>query len=195
MLQFPLALSFKIVSFGGRIFVLEAPGNVALYVKQKHFKLKESIEVYSNEDESQLLYRIKADRILDWSANYEFTTADGTVLGSVKRQGMKSLWKARYDIVRGNEVIAHIQEDNGWIKVVDSLFGEVPILGMFTGFLFHPAYTVTLANGTSVMRVTKEPAFFEGKFKIEQLQPVDADTEMPLVLGIMTMALLERRRG
>lgn len=195
MLQYPLSLSFKIVSFGGRIYVSDASGAIILYVKQKHFKLKESIEVYSSDDESELLYHIKADRIIDWSAKYEFTTADGAVLGHIQRQGMKSLWKARYDIEREGQELAHIQELNGWVKVIDGLFGEIPILGMFSGYLFHPAYAVTSPDGTEIMRVEKQPAFFEGKFIVQQMQAIAPNDEMPLVLGIMMMALLERRRG
>jgi hypothetical protein len=43
--------------------------------------------------------------------------------------------------------------------VCDSLFSEIPILGMFRGYAFHPEYLGTQEDGTAVMRLKKEPAF------------------------------------
>ena len=81
---------------------------------------------------------------------------------------MKSLWRVRYDTVNGGGPMLKIQEANPWAKVCDSLFCEIPILGMFSGYVFHPEYLVVRADGTSVMRLKKEPAFFQGKFSLEK---------------------------
>jgi hypothetical protein len=56
----------------------------------------------------------------------------GRVIGAIKRQGMRSIWKANYEVydASGGQVMA-INEENGWIKVWDSLFGEIPVIGLF----------------------------------------------------------------
>ena len=46
-----------------------------------------------------------------------------------------------------------------------------------------------------MMRVKKQPAFFEGKFKIEKLAEMSEFEEMQILLSIMMMLLLERIRG
>ena len=196
-LQYPLTISFKIVALAPQLTVRDANGNLLAYVRQKLFKLKEAITVYADESQTQPLYAINADRIIDFSARYNFTTQNGTALGSIKRSGMRSLWKAHYEIDEGNTATPtmSIKEENAWIKVIDGLVGEIPILGMFSGYLFHPAYLVTRQDGTVVTRVEKQPAFFEGKFTIENKAPVNAAEEQSILLSTIMLLMLERDRG
>ncbi len=88
-----------------------------------------------------------------------------------------------------------IQEANPWAKVCDALFSEIPILGMFSGYVFHPEYLVTREDGTSVMRLKKEPAFFQGKFSIEKLADLGEEEETRILLSLIMMVLLEKQRG
>ncbi|MCC6329314.1 MAG: hypothetical protein IT174_12410, partial [Acidobacteria bacterium] len=85
--------------------------------------------------------------------------------------------------------------ENGWVKVVDSFAGEIPIVGMFTGYFFNPSYVVSKIDGTPVARLQKQPAFFEGKFRLTQLSPMSDEDETRVLLGVLTMTLLERSRG
>ena len=194
-MNYPLQLSFEILSLARKISVIDAAGNLSFYVKQKMFKLKESVTVFADVEQKRPLYELKADRVLDFSASYHFTDARGNQIGTVRRKGMKSIWRARYDIVNGSGHALTIQEANPWAKVGDSLFGEIPIVGMFSGYLFHPEYLVARADGTPVMRLKKEPAFFQGKFKIEKLADVSEEEETRILLSLIMMVLLERQRG
>lgn len=194
-MNYPLQLSFKILALARQLSVVDATGRLVFYVKQKAFKLKESVTIFADAEQTQPLYTISADRVLDFSARYHFADQRGTPLGSVKRQGMKSLWKARYDVMDGEQMVMTIQEANPWSKVFDSLFGEIPVLGMFSGYVFHPSYDVLRPDRTAVMRLAKEPAFFEGKFKIEKLGTLSESEEIRAVLSLIMMVLLERNRG
>ena len=194
-MNYPLQLSFQILSVARKLSVMDAAGNLSFFVKQKMFKLKESVTVFADEEQKLPLYELKADRVIDFSASYHFNDARGTHVGTVKRKGMKSIWKARYDIVNGSGRALTIQETNPWAKVCDSLLGEIPILGMFSGYLFHPEYLVAREDGTAVMRLKKEPAFFQGKFSIEKLATVSEEEETRILLSLIMMVLLERQRG
>jgi hypothetical protein len=194
-MDYPLQLSFKIVALAPQLSVTDANGNLQLYVKQKLFKLKEAVTVFADKEQSQPLYNMKADRVIDFSARYNFTDQNGITLGAIKRQGVRSLWKAHYDVFDGEMSDYTIREENAWIKVMDSLFGEIPVLGMFTGYVFHPAFLATRPDGTPLMRLEKQPAFFEGKFKIEKQTELDQAEETRLLLGFIMMILLERSRG
>jgi len=194
-MNYPLQLSFEILSLARKISVIDAAGNVTFFVKQKMFKLKESVTVFADVDQKLPLYELKADRVIDFSASYHFTDARGTHIGTVRRKGMKSLWRARYEIVNGSSPALTIQETNPWAKVGDALFGEIPIVGMFSGYLFHPEYLVAREDGTAVIRLKKEPAFFQGKFKIEKLADLSKEEETRILLSLIMMVLLERQRG
>ena len=195
-MNFPLQLSFKLLAIASQIYVRDANGQLIGYVKQKLFKFKEAINVFADEGQTQLLFTIKADRVLDFSAKYNFTSANGQLVGSIKRRGMRSILKAHYEIYDENDQqVCEIREENAWIKVVDSLLGELPLIGMFTGYFFNPAYIVSRMDGTQVAKLQKQPAFFEGIFQLDPLSQIATEEETRVLLSVLTMTLLERARG
>jgi hypothetical protein len=194
-IAYPLTFSFKILSFASQFSVRDSGNNLIAYARQKILALKEAVTVFADEEKTRPLFTIKADRIIDFSARYNFASEQGQNLGAVKRQGMKSLWKSTYDILEGDNPVMQIQEVNPWVKMADALLSEIPILGMFSGYFFHPAYQVTRSDGTPVMRMTKQPAFFEGKFTVEKLGVLNETEEQRVLLSLMMAILLERSRG
>ena len=195
-MNYPLKLSFKLLALASQIYIRDSQGNLIGYVKQKLLKLKEDINVFADEQQNQLLFNIKADRVIDFSARYNFTDAQSRVIGSIKRKGMRSIFKANYEIFDGQGVqVMQIHEENGWIKVADSLIGELPVIGMFTGYFFNPSYIVEGVNGSPVARLKKQPAFFEGVFELEKLAQLSEEEESRVLLSVLAMTLLERARG
>lgn len=195
-MNYPLELNFKILAIASQIYIRDAGGNIVGYVKQKLFKLKEDINVFSDENKQNVLFNIKADRVIDFSAKYNFTDASGQFLGSVKRQGLRSIWKANYEISdQNNQPVMQINEENAWVKVADHLVGELPIIGLMTGYFLHPAYIVSRNDGTPILRMEKQSAFFEGIFKLIPQTEMNQDEETLVLLGTLMTALLERARG
>jgi uncharacterized protein YxjI len=196
MLAYPLDLRFKLIAIASQIYVRDATGSLRYYVRQKAFKLKEAVTVFADEAQRTPLYRIAADRVLDISARYTITSEAGRTLGALQRRGMRSIWRAHYEIQREGELAFVVTEENPWVKLIDGFVGEIPIVGMFTGYLLHPAYAVTrAAGGTRVLRIVKQPAFFEGRYRVEQVAPMEDQEEELAVLSLLMMVLLERARG
>lgn len=196
-MNYPLSFRFKLLAFSPQIYITDASGQEVLYVKQKLFRLREKVEVHSDSSRQHLLCTIEADRILDWSARYTFRDPSGRELGAVGRRGMRSLWSAHYDVFapHSRDPLFSIQEENPIAKLLDSLLGEIPILGVLTAFLFHPKYLASRTNGTPVMRLTKQAAIFEGRFKLESLGEASEGESLAIILSYLMMNLLERQRG
>lgn len=197
-MNYPLTFSFKLLALSPQIYVTDAGGKTVCYVKQKLFRFKEKVEVFTDDSMQTLLATIEADRILDWSARYTFKSPTGLVLGAIGRRGMKSLWRAHYDVFApGMQTPTFaIQEANPWTKMLDGLVGEIPIVGMFTGFMLHPSYIATRGEaGAPTLRLTKQSAFFEGRFGLTQEGPADDGEQLALLLSFLMMNLLERTRG
>ncbi|MBL7986881.1 MAG: hypothetical protein JNJ94_02305 [Chlorobi bacterium] len=194
-MNYPLQLSFKVVALSQKMRVTDATGALVCFVKQKAFKLKEDVTVFADEAMTEPLYKINADRVFDWSAKYHFRNPDGSPIGFIQREGRKSLWKASYKINDGTTEVMNIKEENPWAKFFDAFLGELPIVGMFTGYLFHPSYILSHTDGTPLIRIKKQPAFFEGKFNIEALTEMTPEDELRSLLGLMMMVLIERSRG
>ena len=194
-LQFPLQMSFKLMAFAPQFLVKDARDQPVAYVKQKLFKLKEAISVFTNEKQDQLLHQIKADRVIDFSALYHFTDHQGAALGGVKRRGMRSMWRAGFEVLDNGIPLFSINEKSVVTRFLDGLFSQIPVLGIFSGYVFHPAYQVTRPDGTLVAELTKQPALFEGRFAATQMAPFNEREEQQLLLALMTVLLLERMRG
>jgi uncharacterized protein YxjI len=191
MLNYPLTMSFKLIAFNPQVKVTDASGQTVLYVKQKALALKEDIKIFADEGQQQQLYQIKANKILDFSARYNITTPDGRQVGTIQRQGMKSLWKATYNILdaNGNE-IGLIHEENPMMKVLDALVSDIPFVGMF----INPAYLVEL-RGQTAYHFKKQPSFLERQFTVEKRGDI-SDEEEELVLScVIMMMMLEKERG
>ena len=194
-MDYPLDLRFRLISFGPQINVLDAGGRTVAYVKQKIFRLKEDVEVFTDESRRTPLWRMKADRIIDWSAAYRITDASSALLGTLRRKGGRSLWRATYVITDPNDQeIGGIHEKDPWTKVLDGLLSLVPILGEFTGYFLNPSYLVSHRDDVA-LEVRKRPALFETRFSIEQVGGVDPRSEALLLASVMMMVLLERGRG
>jgi len=196
-IQYPLTLSFKVLALASQATVTDANGRVVLYTKQKLFKFREHVQIFTDKNQTTLLAEIKANKVIDWSARYFSTDAQGGEIGSVGRRGWRSMWRAHYETFNPGDNVPDysIREENPWSKIADSFLGEIPILGLLTGYLFHPSYLAARADGVPAMRLTKKPAFFEGRFQIEKLVPLTAREELNLFLSFLMLVLLERRRG
>lgn len=191
MLNYPLNFSFKIIAFSPQVRVTDASGQLVYYVRQKALALKEDVKIFADDKQTQQLFQLKADRIIDWSATYTITTPHGEKVGAVKRAGMKSMWKSHYTVLDANgSEVGLIHEENAWVKVLDAIASEVPFLNM----LINPAYLVDL-GGTTRLYMKKQPAFFEGKFTIEKRAEFTEAEERLLLPAVIMMMLLERRRG
>ncbi len=195
-IQFPVQFTFKIGTLSNDFLVEDAMGNDIGYVRQKMLKLIDEVVVYDNDLKSNILFTIKANKWIDFSTTYTFTNHLGKEIGRIGRNGWASLWKARYEIFdeKVNQDLL-IQEENAWVKVADAVLSEIPVLGLFTGYLFNPSYIVTRPDGTEVIRLKKQPSLVGRRFLLEKLNNFEPGEEERVILGLMMMILMERRRG
>ena len=185
----------KLIALAPQFYVEDANQKPVAYIKQKLFKLKEAINVYADESQKDVLYTIAADRIIDFSARYNLKNATGLDLGAVKRHGMRSLWRAQYDVYDGDRVIFSISEESIATRFFDNIFSQIPLVGAISGYLFHPSYIVKRDTGEEVMRLSKQPALWEGIFKMELLGILAKTEQESLMLSLFMTVLLERQRG
>ncbi len=195
-LRYPLTFSFKITTLANDFTATDDSGRVVAYVRQKMLRLKEDVQVYSDENRTRVNYHIRANAWIDFSAAYTFFDPHDRALGAIARKGWRSLWKADYEIIDQHEKLQfRVSEENAWVKVADGLLGQVPVVGWLTGYVFNPSYLVTDLHGRPVARLRKQPSFFGKQFSVDRLTVLDEDDEVRIMLGLMMLVLLERRRG
>jgi len=105
---------FNLWSQKYRIF--NADGELIGFCKQKAFKLKEDIRVFTDQTMTGELVWIQARSVIDFSAAYDVTdTSSGTKLGALQRKGMKSILRDEWMVLNENDdQCAVMREDGNW---------------------------------------------------------------------------------
>lgn len=116
----------KVLTFLGASFhVFDERGSVVGFCRQKAFRLREDLRLFTDETQSKELLRIRARQVIDFSATYDILMGGGdgdglgdgvgeTRIGSLRREGLKSSFARDSWVVlneRGSE-IARLQEDS-----------------------------------------------------------------------------------
>lgn len=116
---------FKI--FGAAFHLYDDQGNLVGYSKQKAFKLREDIRLFTDESMSQTLLTISARNIIDFSGTYDVhDPLDGSHVGSLQRQGLKSLLRDRWLVLDpdGQEICV-IEEESMFKAIIRRVSDEL----------------------------------------------------------------------
>ena len=196
-IHYPLDLTFNITTLSNDFSAKDSSGVSLAYVRQKLFKLKESVTVFSNENKTNELFTITADKWLDFNTSYVFSRSNSDQkIGRIVRKGWKSLWKSRYEIYdERDQQDLILTEDNAWIKYMDHFFRSIPFVGILSGYVFNPKYNIMRPDGTLVVQISKEQSFWGRRFKLSKISEFEEGEEERILLGSMMMILLERRKG
>jgi len=117
-----------LLSFLGSSFRLyDTAGNLAFFVKQKAFKLKEEITVYADEGQKDAQLSIKARSVVDFSATYDVTDSkSGENVGALRREGVKSMFRDEWTLLDGNgNELGKVKEDSGVLAIIRRLFLKI----------------------------------------------------------------------
>ncbi|MDQ1097280.1 MULTISPECIES: hypothetical protein [Chryseobacterium] len=196
-LNYPLDFTFKITTLASDFNITDRNGNYVAYIRQKMFKLKEDVIIFNDENKSKELFRIQANKWIDFNASYSLKDlVNNKNFGRLARKGMRSIWKSTYNILDENDQQKFtVTEDNAWVKFFDGMVGEIPLIGAFTGYFLNPSYTVKGMDGKEYFRLKKMPSFFGRRFQLDRLIDIDDEDESLVVLSLLMMVLLERARG
>jgi len=122
--------------------IYEPSGALVLYSEMKALKLKESIKIYSDEQNPRELLSIQARQIIDFRAPYDVTdSVTGQKLGALRRKGLKSVFRDEWLILdAADQEFGKIEEDSMGLALVRR----------FLTNLLPQSYTVTV-NGQAII--------------------------------------------
>jgi uncharacterized protein YxjI len=116
-------------TFLGAAFRLYTPeGELAFFVKQKAFKIREQITVFADEGMSDARLAIQARQRLDISATYDVTeVASGEKVGALQRKGLKSIFMDEWSILDNDDaVIGSIKEASALMAILSRIIKLIP---------------------------------------------------------------------
>ncbi len=188
-MEYPLELRYKTTEREPQVSVADATGDLIFIMNHTPSENGSAVLVYADAERSALRYIISPDWILDFSAQYHFTDHDGEMLGSVRRDGERSLWRARFEIMNGGPPNLQIREENSLAKFMDAILGEIPLVGAVIPRL---VYLVSGEDGATLMRIEKQPKLFQSRFKIEKQSEIDPSQETRILLSLLILFLVEQ---
>jgi hypothetical protein len=171
---------FKLL--GAAFYLRATDGRLLAYSKQKAFKLKEDIRVYSDEEMTDELLYIQADRVVDFSAAYRVTDSKtGEVVGLLRRKGWSSMFRDSWEILdAGGNILGRVIEDSGWKAMARRLVD-------FASLLLPQTFLVQVDNET-VATIRQNRNFLAPKFFVDL--GLDSQGLLPRPLAIATVVLL-----
>jgi uncharacterized protein YxjI len=104
----------QVLALTGVFRIYDDTGSVIAYSRQKMFKLREDIRVYTDESQSQEILYIQARQILDFSAAYDVhDTSENRLVGTLRRRGFRSMLRDQWDVLGpGDQLIGTLIEDD-----------------------------------------------------------------------------------
>ncbi len=113
--------------FSPKFHIYNAQGDLIGFCKQKAFKLKEDIRIFSDETMTEERLRIAARSIIDFSAAYDVTESKTQrPLGALRRKGLKSILRDEWTVLDENEnEIGTIKEDRMLMATMRRLFSNL----------------------------------------------------------------------
>ncbi len=118
----------KVMTVGGAKFhIYNETGGLMFYCKQKAFKMKEDIRLYTDESMSVEVLVMQARSVIDFSATYDvFDTAEGVKIGALQRKGMKSILKDEWIVLDAyDNQLGLIQEDSAGLAFVRRFLANI----------------------------------------------------------------------
>ncbi len=177
---------FKI--FGAAFHIYNDMGELIGFSKQKAFKLKEDIRIFTDENCTAELLVIQARQVIDFSANYDvFDPATGQVVGSLRRKGFKS-------ILRDHWIIEDTEgRDIGEIKE-DSML--MALIRRWVCNIIPQKYHATSDEGDlAVYKQNFNPFVQKLAVNIEPDARKLADPRLLLAAGVLLVAIEGRQNG
>ena len=172
--------------FGAAFHVYDGNGQMVGYSKQKAFKLKEDIRVYSDESMSTELLSIQARQIIDFSAAYDVVdVSTGERVGAARRKGWTSIARDSWELLDSTDTpVATVQEDSMMMAMMRRLLSN----------LIPQNFSVKTNSGVECAEFRQQ--FNPFIYKLEVSIRPDSELDARLILGAaILISAIEGRQG
>ena len=187
--QTALQVQQKITAFVNR-YVVTVPtasgeqGEQVAFVEQKRLAFREEVTFFTDESKSTPLFKFKARQILDVGATYDVTAADGTPIGTFRKDFKKSLLRSTWHLEQGDLTAVGSERSQliAILRRVWDLFEDLPFF-----FKYHFDF---VSGDQPVMSVDKT-ALIRDRYLIDIKVPA-LDRRLAIAMAVALDALQSR---
>ena len=128
----------KVTAFVNRYLVIASTpdgrdGELAAFVEQKRIALREEVTFFADEQKTQPLFRFKARKVVDLGATYDVMAADGSPIGTFRKDFRGSLLRSKWHLEqsRPDAAITAVGQERSavfaLIRRAWSIFEDIPL--------------------------------------------------------------------
>jgi hypothetical protein len=169
---------------GASFHVYDPDLRVVAFSRQKAFKLKEDIRVFTDESKATELLSIQARQLVDFSAAYDIVdSGEARKVGAARRKGWSSILRDSWELLDENDrPIAQLREDSAFKA----------LLRRFLSNLIPQRYELVSTEGEELAayRVRFNPFVY----KLEVSVTGDIDPRLSLGLAVLLAAIEGRQK-
>jgi len=177
----------KTLTIGNKYWLENQNGAILGFCKQKLFKLKEDIRIYNDENESQELFSIKQEQIMDaWGKFAVIDSATNTKLGYIKRNIISAFVKDTWEIYTTSDQLVG--------QIVESSTGRALARKFMPGGGLVPEKMHLEMDGQRIADINQDFKIIGDIWEMNcQLVPPNFDRRV-LISCILLMGMIERSR-
>ncbi|MCD1296310.1 hypothetical protein CUJ83_15005 [Methanocella sp. CWC-04] len=109
----------KMLSIGKKYYIKDQHGNNLFFARMEKFKLKPKIFVYNDDSRTEEILAIAPRNIIDFNATYDvIDSRTGERVGSFRRDGVRSLFQNKWNIMDANGNIIGSAQETGIMALV-----------------------------------------------------------------------------
>jgi len=176
----------KVLTLMGASFhFYDQSGNVFAFCRQKAFKLKEDIRIYSDETKAEEILFIKARNIIDFSAAYDVVDSkSGRLLGTWRRKGFSSFVRDSWQLLIDEKPVGSLKEDSMALALVRRLLCQ----------LIPQGYELRASDGRLLASYHQRFNPFVFKLDVRMQESGDGDMAELVAAGGLLLAAIEGRQ-
>jgi uncharacterized protein YxjI len=180
----------KVFDLVPQFFITDQDGQMVGYCRQKLFKFREEIILFTDRTRETELLRIKARQIIDFGATYDVKLPNGQTIGSLRRKGLKSTFvRDEYMVFdEHNTQVGSLQEDSTFKALVRRF---VDYAAMFMPQKYH--LRDMSGQEVAIYRQHFNPLVFKMSISV-QGDHEKLDDLMLIAIGVLAVVIEGRQR-
>lgn len=185
-MEFPVHITFKLLSWHARVHVTDGTGNLIGFVPPLKKGLLH-IPVFSDESMRRPIYTIRAEHMF----THWFEDATGRRIGEFGITTAGGMAGGKFVFV-GGEPRSQFVPEGGWAALWEGLIPSLPVLNALTGPLVRRTTLVVRSEGNAqVSRMVKERLMFDVRYTLGACEPISGAERECLMLGALVYAYMD----
>lgn len=166
-------------------------GALVAFAEQKRLTLKEEINVYTSVEKTQILFSVKAEKVLDVHGKFFVRDQDGNTIGYLRKVFGKSLIRSTWDVYDATDQLLFTARETSQLFAAFRRVAELlPIIDVVASFI---PYHFEFVRGTEVIGAHRRRiGLFDHYDTSLNSSAHSLDRRLVLALGIALDALQAR---